>query len=107
VVLTAMKFRLASAMVSDPGVATVPKLHGRFSQPEVEAVFDPVVESVANFVKLTAAASRAGLVVTSDHVPAGSVCTAEPVDTEPGFPEPQPYVKGPAVESVTFATVAL
>jgi hypothetical protein len=37
VVLSAIKFCLAVAVDSDPGDTTVPKLHGRFSQPEFDA----------------------------------------------------------------------
>jgi hypothetical protein len=102
-----MKFCRAAAAVTEPGDTTCPKLHGRFSQPDVEAAYEPVVDSVGFRLRLTAPASRAGLVVTSDQVPDGSVWTSELLDTEPGFPEPKPYVNGPDVESVTFATDVL
>jgi hypothetical protein len=102
-----MKFCCAAATVTEPGDTTCPKLHGRFNQPDVEAAYEPVVASVADFVTLTAPANRAGLVVTRDQVPDGSVWAVELLDTEPGLPEPKPYVNGPDVESVTFATDVL
>jgi len=81
VVVIETKFRCASATVSACGSTTLPKLHGLLNQPFVEAELAPAVASVGVLVSVIAPARRAGKVVTSDHVPAGSVRAWSAVET--------------------------